>query len=590
MRKVIYIEPFEEVTGIVNKIKSQQSKDIFLVIPEDAVLVKGLINLEILKREARKQEKEITFVTSDPHIKRVLQDLNLKVSEDSNLIEEADDNMKPEQEDKILDKAIEESIQRIEETSRPKDSIGTNEYYSQENFIETGDDVKDQKNLNFKKTKKKRIKKEDFNKKFRLKSKFKEKEAENFFNNPDGDDFLEKNNGEDSKFSPKTRRSFKFILGAISFLIILIGVSGWIYLNWPKVEVDIYPRSETINKDIEFKVVYGDENQKLEEGAILGELKEFEVTKEYKFSASGEKYSSDKGKARGKIKIVNNYSSSEQPLVATTRFLSKDGKLFRLVNGIIVPGMEDGKPGEIEATVVADKPGADYNIDSSSFTIEGFKGNLKYEKFQVISDEKMTGGSDEVDNNKVKYITEDDIDKARKDSVDLFNKDLEKIVQSKVGADKKFLEESVGKEIIDSKPSLEAGEIGDNFEFIIKEKISVVVFDEIDLKNLIYLDILKEDLVGYELDSDSIKINYKNSSNNKEEQDLKVEMEFSSLIWPKIDIDNIKTGIEGKNEQEIKSVLERYSEIKKASIGFYPSWLKGLPITKEKIIINQIEE
>ena len=50
-------------------------------------------------------------------------------------------------------------------------------------------------------------------------------------------------------------------------------------------------------------------------------------------------------KARGSLTVYNEYSSSPQTLVATTRFESPEGKIFRIEKNIVVPGakIEEGK-------------------------------------------------------------------------------------------------------------------------------------------------------------------------------------------------------------------------------------------------------
>jgi hypothetical protein len=101
-------------------------------------------------------------------------------------------------------------------------------------------------------------------------------------------------------------------------------------------------------------------------------------------------------KASGRIVIYNKHSSSPQELIATTRFESSDGKIYRIQEGVIVPGFTvvngETVPGSIEVTVYADAPGDSYNIDLADFTIPGFKGNPRYENFYARSKTKMAGG------------------------------------------------------------------------------------------------------------------------------------------------------------------------------------------------------
>jgi len=101
-------------------------------------------------------------------------------------------------------------------------------------------------------------------------------------------------------------------------------------------------------------------------------------------------------KATGKIKIFNVFSSKSQTLVASTRFETADGKIYRISNSVTVPGsVSQGNkviPGAVSVNVLADQAGEQYNIGLTDFTIPGFKETSKYEKFYARSETEMTGG------------------------------------------------------------------------------------------------------------------------------------------------------------------------------------------------------
>ncbi|MBI5152986.1 MAG: hypothetical protein HZA36_00780, partial [Parcubacteria group bacterium] len=90
-------------------------------------------------------------------------------------------------------------------------------------------------------------------------------------------------------------------------------------------------------------------------------------------------------KATGIITIYNAYSTASQRLVATTRFRSPDGKIFRINAGVTIPGAKTTGGtiilSSIDVPVTADQPGAPYNIGATSFTIPGFEGSPKYKGF-----------------------------------------------------------------------------------------------------------------------------------------------------------------------------------------------------------------
>lgn len=100
--------------------------------------------------------------------------------------------------------------------------------------------------------------------------------------------------------------------------------------------------------------------------------------------------------ARGSIIVFNTYSSQPQRLVARTRFETPDGKIYRVPDAVVIPGTEkkDGKtvPGSLEIEVVADRPGEEFNISYTDFTIPGLKGTPLFEAFYARSKTEITGG------------------------------------------------------------------------------------------------------------------------------------------------------------------------------------------------------
>ncbi len=91
-------------------------------------------------------------------------------------------------------------------------------------------------------------------------------------------------------------------------------------------------------------------------------------------------------KAQGTI-IVYNTGAAPQQLVATTRFATTDGKIYRIPTGITVPSK-----GNIETTVIADKAGADYNIGLSDFSLPGLKGTPQFSSVYARSKTNIAGG------------------------------------------------------------------------------------------------------------------------------------------------------------------------------------------------------
>src|SRR3989344_3153429 len=106
------------------------------------------------------------------------------------------------------------------------------------------------------------------------------------------------------------------------------------------------------------------------------------------FSSTGK---AQKGEyAKGKIKVFN-AGSAHQTLVASTRFISENGKLFRSETRITVPAAIQGSPGTYDVSGVAAEAGDAYNIGPSSFSLPGLAGSVVYTLVYGKSVEPMKG-------------------------------------------------------------------------------------------------------------------------------------------------------------------------------------------------------
>src|SRR3989344_2305213 len=100
-------------------------------------------------------------------------------------------------------------------------------------------------------------------------------------------------------------------------------------------------------------------------------------------------------KASGAIIVANNYSSEPVRLIPNTRFETPAGLIFRTSAEVSIPGKKDGKPGEVQIEVVADKAGEAYNIGPvSRFTLPGLATTpAMYADVYARSIGSMTGGA-----------------------------------------------------------------------------------------------------------------------------------------------------------------------------------------------------
>ena len=200
------------------------------------------------------------------------------------------------------------------------------------------------------------------------------------------------------------------IIAAFVFLVLIV-VQVLCFFFLSKATIEIWPKTETINISTTLTIDLAAKQASFSNKVIPGELFEKSKMVNETFASSGK--SEQEGKAEGTIKVYNEYSTAVQPLLATTRFVSTDGKVFRTPTKATIPGLhyENNKmvAGEVEIRVVADQPGPEYNIGPTTFSIPGFAGSEKYVKFYAKSSQSMSGGSTK----QVALVTREDLDNAK---------------------------------------------------------------------------------------------------------------------------------------------------------------------------------
>ncbi|MCK4554185.1 hypothetical protein KAU19_04445, partial [Candidatus Parcubacteria bacterium] len=185
----------------------------------------------------------------------------------------------------------------------------------------------------------------------------------------------------------------KIALSFIVLTVILLAVIA--YFSFVKVTITLIPSQERVSSNLILDVFDQDKRSAVSEGEILGAVKQVEVEQIKTYPATDIEVISEE--VIGKVILINNYSKN-QPLVATTRLLSPDNKLFRIKKTVNVPA-----GGQLEVEVYADEPGQDMIIGPAHFTIPGLWAGLQDEIYGE-SKEPM-----KYSRQVKKYIKQDDI-------------------------------------------------------------------------------------------------------------------------------------------------------------------------------------
>lgn len=383
----------------------------------------------------------------------------------------------------------------------------------------------------------------------------------------------------------RTKKSFRnfpkkslIALGIVS--IVFLGTI--IYISTGSAKIDITPNKQPLN--IQLKVSSSDKFSSIDNelNRIPGQLFNVEKNATQTFSTTGEKEVAQK--ARGKITVFNEYGTAPQILIATTRFQTPDGLVFRTLKSITVPGtkVENGKiiPGSINVEVIADKPGQSYNIPATKFSIPAFNEREdagRYEKIYGRSDEEMKGGAI----GKAKVVTDIDFNTARQTLSDQITKAVEESIKTQTSGLKVINDFSV--KLKEPESTAKIDEAADSFMMAVSGSIKIIGFKDDDLKNLIkkYVD-KTENLTAI---PEKLTITYNDITLDEASNTLIFTVVIKGDGYVKVDADRIKIDLSGKNEKEIKNYFKE-NNVGTVKVALWPFWVKRIPQDQERTKIQ----
>ncbi len=376
------------------------------------------------------------------------------------------------------------------------------------------------------------------------------------------------------KRAPKRGLLFKIVVP----LAVLILAAIFIPSLFSKTEIMIWPKIESLALEEKFTV---DANQTTDLAAKVFSARVFEEEKSVsqEFSATGKVLKEDK--ATGIIQVYNAHSAISQVLVVSTRFVSSDGKVFKTLRKITVPGAtyDKGKlvPGSTSVEVQAAQAGEEYNINPSTFSIPGFAGTSKYTTFYGKTFSPMAGGF----RREVSQVSQNDLDQARGALIERAKGESKDSLRNTNSADFVLLDDALSQEIIESTSSPKAGSAADSFVYQVKVKSRWIGFEKNEVKSFV------EEAIGSEkkLLQDSLAVDYSLEAIDKGAGEMTVDLNIRAEIYSDPDVEEIKSELLGKPIGDVDSFLAGYPYLEKVKVKS-SFWKRRIPTDPQKVIIK----
>jgi hypothetical protein len=553
-KDVIYIDIDDEITAIIDKVRSSHEKIVALVLPKRATAFQSIVNMKLLKRTADNAKKHLVLITSESgllplagavgiHVARTLQ----SKPEIPNAPNNADGDIDDVEETASM--ADGESKADALDASRPIGEFARSAPPSMASPLEAEDDVPIELDdetptpagaaTKTPQKKNKKLKIPDFNK-FRVLA----------------------------------------ALGALGLVvIILLWYVGFVVM--PRATITIKTDSSALNVNVDATLDTDATEASIDAAVLPATAQQSQKTATEQAQATGEE---NRGKtASGEVKIINCTAGEALTIPAGTG-VTASGLTFITQEEAYMPvgstDCSDPAPGFTSRTVAVEamSPGAKFNIGPSDFTVAGFSSTT-----QSSSEAAMAGGTDDI----VKVLAQSDIDGAKQK---LSEQDTEVIKQELIasleGQELYAIEGTFKTGDPQTSANAKAGDEVTSVTVTQKTTYTMLGVKEGDLKRLVANQVADE----IDPDTQTILDHGLNDAEfrlqNQQGTDTLVTLETTVIAGSDLDLDKIKEQVAGKKANDAKETISEYPGVTEVTVDYSPFWVSSIPKSTGKIKVS----
>lgn len=531
MEKIIYLESDEEITSVIDRLKSSRSNSVALIVPRGASVVSGVVNLKLLRREADKLRKNVALVTTDKTAKKLASNVGFAVFDN---LDEAIENM-PGME--IESETEEVKVEGLEESDLKMPEIKLKKMSHTEPTKEPSYLPKSPK--------------------IELPRK-----------------------GIWKALTRPVKFNWKYAVGTLAILIAAGAFTAFFLL--PKATITLTLNSEDFDHQFRVKVDKSIRAYNPEENAIPGEVVTTTKLVSKKDKATGKKDIGEK--ATGTVTVYNEWSSEGQSFSAGTKFRASNGKVYTASSAFSVPGASivGGSlvAGKTSIKAAAAENGEEYNGKVGTVTIPSLPSTQQAKIYGAGS--TFSGGFTKT----ITVVSENDAKKAKEAAISEATQSLREEIKKEVSEGSEIAEEALVKDVIEEDISPAVDKEASDFEVKVKVKISTLAYQQKDLDQITE-DNIKKVLEGRVLVADAEKeITKKIVKQDLSKGIMTMDISVVAQVGPEVDEEIFREEISGKNKDEINQYLTEFKQVKEAEINLWPFWVNKVPGLSDSVKIE----
>ncbi|NTW62223.1 hypothetical protein HGB25_02330 [Candidatus Saccharibacteria bacterium] len=544
-KDIIYIDTEDDITAIIGKIKSSNEKIIALVPPKRTGVLQSAVNLRLLARTAKTNDKQLVLITTNKALIALSAPVGIPVAKNLQSkpeIAEVAEVDADDGEDIIEGKKLPvgELVKTVDHTKQDDlaDDINTLNIDGEGSVAVSGEPEMSKPKI----PKKPAIKVPDF-----------------------------------SVF----RKKLFLIGGGALFLIIFLVWAIWFA---PSAKIIITAKTEPapVSATLKLSTTAATDVNTNTIQVITKQLKK-DVSVE--FTATGQKDLGDK--ATGNITVRNCDYSSGISLPAGTEFTSDGGLVYVSKSSATVPGytglpsmctLSGSSSGKVTVSVQASNGGTSYNNSGTSYSVSKIPTAAKVD----INGTAMSGGTTKMST----VVTAEDVQKASQALVDLPTSDIKQQLTKQFTNGETVIGESFA---VDRAAAVSAPAVGAEATGKVKltsaGTFSISAISKSELSSFLNNSINKQvndDQRIYSNGIDKVTL----TGYQKNDQGAFVNVASVGQIGPNIDKDQIKKQVKGKHYGDVQGMLEGVKGVSSVDVKFSFFWVTTVPGDNNKIEIE----
>ena len=550
-KDVIYIEPEDDITDIISRIKSSKQKIIALVPPKKLGIMRSAVNIKLIAKTAKMKDKAVVIVTVDPSLVKLSALSGLPVAKTLNsrpMLPSEFTKRKKQETEELEEKDLD---MPAEDDSNAEEIIDDTPKKARKDDIKLdSDDVED----------------EDDSKKNKKK----------------------KNKGVEKIPNFDKYRKWIIFGGIGGVLLIVIFIWAFILAPYAKITVNMKTVASNISENI--TLVTDEKNKNNKEGKFLLEQIKYEEENSIDFEATGKANHGEK--AKGTVTFYAQFDANGSAATVTLpagATVSISGHNFAVAEAVSTSW--DGTPKQCEKPidaicnikkevgVVATEPGTSHNIAAASMGA----GKIAVTNIAFAGSTAMTGGTDKM----VKVVVESDVVEAQKQLTNANNGAKDKLF-AQIGDGVVKIESSYKSETKDSVSTPKVAEEvkeGEKAKLTAKTVHTIYVVDKTAIEE--YVKEYEKDKIGENDKLYSIGTPFFERFLEGTDGTFTAKFKTTVKIGPELSESLVLDTAKGRKVGEVKALVKDISSnINDVVVETSFPWVRWVPNDANKIGIN----